>query len=124
MASVALGINDKGDIVGISFDANFNPRASLRSADGTFLDINSLVPADSALFLFDACSINSRGEIIGIAVDMDGNFHGYLASPSDAISSPLADSASGVSLARFDSARQVLQRRLSSGRIHRSGILR
>jgi hypothetical protein len=45
--------------------------------------LNSLIPADSELYLFSACSINSRGEIVGLAFDAQGNFHGYLATPSD-----------------------------------------
>jgi probable HAF family extracellular repeat protein len=83
VASVALFNNDLGDIVGISFDADFNPRAFLRPDGGTPVDLNSLVPADSPLFLIDACSINSHGQIIGIAVDASGNAHGYLASPKN-----------------------------------------
>jgi hypothetical protein len=46
------------------------------------VDLNSLIPANSELYLFTACSINSRGEIIGLALDVQGNFHGYLATPS------------------------------------------
>jgi probable HAF family extracellular repeat protein len=82
--SVALSINDNGDIVGISLDANFNARAYLRPHDGVMVDLNSLIPANSRLFLFNACSVNSRGEIIGIATDSAGNFHGSLATPSNA----------------------------------------
>jgi len=82
--SVALSINENGDIVGISLDAKFNPRAYVRLDGGMLVDLNSLIPADTPLFLFDACSINSRKEIIGIAVDSAGNFHGYLATPSNA----------------------------------------
>ena len=82
--SVALSINENGDIVGISLDAGFNPRAFVRLDGGTLVDLNSLIPAHSPLFLFDACSINSGKEIIGIATDSAGNFHGFLATPSNA----------------------------------------
>ncbi|MBV9743855.1 MAG: hypothetical protein JO099_08830 [Acidobacteriia bacterium] len=83
-ASIALGINEIGDVTGISFpaDPNASPRAFLRLHGGTMVDLNSLVPANSSLYLFSACAINSRGEIVGIAVDGQGNAHGYLATPS------------------------------------------
>jgi probable HAF family extracellular repeat protein len=79
--SAALGINDDGDVVGISLDANFNPRAFLRR-NGVMTDLNTLIPAGSPLFLIQACSINSRGELIGLAVETStGQLHGFLAIP-------------------------------------------
>src|ERR1019366_5315529 len=79
--SAANGINDAGEVVGVSLDANFNPRAFLLQ-NHTMTDLNTLIPADSPLFLITACSINSSGEIIGIAVEKSsGNVHGYLATP-------------------------------------------
>ena len=79
--SAANGINDAGEVVGVSLDASFNPRAFLLQ-NHTMTDLNTLIPADSPLFLITACSINSSGEIIGIAVEKSsGNVHGYLATP-------------------------------------------
>jgi probable HAF family extracellular repeat protein len=78
--SQAIGINEAGDIVGVSLDANFNPRAFFLRK-GTMTDMNTLVPAGSSLYLITGCSINSSEEIIGIGVDSMGNFHGYLATP-------------------------------------------
>jgi probable HAF family extracellular repeat protein len=79
--SAALGINDDGDVVGISLDANFNPRAFLRR-NGVMTDLNTLIPAGSPLFLIQACSINTRGELIGLAVETStGQLHGFLAIP-------------------------------------------
>ena len=80
--SAAIGINDNGQIVGVSLDASFNPRAFLRQGQ-ELIDLNTLVPAGSPLYLFTACSINTAGEIIGIAIDSSGNFHGYLAVPNN-----------------------------------------
>jgi probable HAF family extracellular repeat protein len=83
VASDAIAINDKGDVVGVSLDDQFNPKAFLRQSGGVMIDLNKLAP-DSPLFLFTACSINARGEIIGIGVSVaDGAFHGYLASPAN-----------------------------------------
>jgi len=33
------------------------------------IDINTLIPANSPLFLLQACSINSRGELTGLAIE-------------------------------------------------------
>jgi hypothetical protein len=79
---------------------------------GMLVDLNSLIPADSPLFLFDACSINSRKEIIGIAVDGAGDFHGYLATPSNTTSDSSA-APSANDRPQFDSARKLLLQRLS-----------
>ncbi len=80
VASLAIGINDSGVVVGASLDQQFNPRAFIWQ-NGVMTDLNTLIPAGSPLYLFTACSINSRGEIIGIALTGDGQFHGYLATP-------------------------------------------
>jgi len=80
--SAALGINDLGQIVGVSIDASFNPRAFLRHRE-ELIDLNTLVPAGSPLYLATACSINAAGEIIGFAFDNSGNVHAYLAVPNN-----------------------------------------
>ena len=64
----------------------FNPRAYLWT-NGAMTDLNTLIPAGSPLSLLTACSITSRGEIVGFAVDSKGNIHGYIATPSDGLSS-------------------------------------
>lgn len=67
--SEALGINESGQIVGLSFGAGFsNPRAFLWQ-DGSMIDLNSLMPAGSNLTLQVAGDINDRGEITGTAFD-------------------------------------------------------
>jgi probable HAF family extracellular repeat protein len=81
VASLAIAINESGDVVGASLDQQFNPRAFLWR-NGVMTDLNTLVPAGSPLYLFTACSINSSGEIIGIAISGDGAVHSYLATPA------------------------------------------
>jgi probable HAF family extracellular repeat protein len=93
--SLAIGINDAGDVVGASLDAMFNPRAFVRQ-NGAMTDLNSLIPTNSPLYLLTACSINSSGQIIGIAVTSTGEVHGYVASPSN-LSSGGAGGPSGTS---------------------------
>jgi len=61
---LALGINDKGQIVGDSCDVSFSCRAFLWQ-DGTMTELNNLVHDRNAPFLENANSINSRGQIAG-----------------------------------------------------------
>jgi probable HAF family extracellular repeat protein len=80
--SVGLGINDQGQVVGTSFDASGNPRAFLWQ-DGAMIDLNTVIPTDSPLYLLFAHGINSRGEIIGFGADSTGDIHAFLATPCD-----------------------------------------
>jgi len=79
-ASLALGINDTGVVVGASIDPNFNTRAFLWE-NGVMTDLNNLIPGNSALYLVQAKSINASGQITGVAVDGAGAPHGFLATP-------------------------------------------
>ncbi len=109
VASVGIAIDDLGDTGGVSFpaDPSASPRAFIRPNGGTMVDMNSLIPANSELYLFSVCSINSRGEIIGLAFDAQGNFHGYLATPSSAAGANSLSDASRP--ARFESAWGLLR---------------
>jgi probable HAF family extracellular repeat protein len=78
--SAGLGVNDAGDAVGVSFDEDGDPRAFLRK-NGALTDLNTLIPADSPLYLLFAHGINSRGEIVGFGVDGTGDIHAFLATP-------------------------------------------
>jgi probable HAF family extracellular repeat protein len=80
--SAAIGINDAGQIVGVSLDASFDPRAFLRQGR-ELIDLNTLIPAGSPLYLASACSISAAGDIIGFAFDNSGNVHAYLAVPNN-----------------------------------------
>ena len=82
-ASLALGINDKGEVVGASLAANFNPRAVIWAGDA-MTDLNTLIPANSGLHLLLAVSISAGGEIVGLAVTNTGALHGFLATPEHA----------------------------------------
>jgi len=80
-ASLAIGINDGGDVVGASLDASFNPRAFVRQ-NGVMNDLNSLVPSNSPLYLLIAYSINASGEIVGFGATSAGEVHAFLATPT------------------------------------------
>jgi len=114
--SAAIGINDAGDVVGVSLDAKFNPRAFFWR-NGVMTDLNTLAPADSPLFLITGCSINSQGQIIGIAIEKStGAAHGYLATPvngevaGESISAASPSSSSPMVLS------EDVRKRLRSGR--------
>jgi probable HAF family extracellular repeat protein len=79
-ASVALGANDKGEVVGLSFDKNGVPRAFLRR-NGVMLDLNTLLPANSPIHALGAGIINSSDEIAGFGVTSGGQMHAFLATP-------------------------------------------
>jgi len=82
--SFASSINAKAQVVGslISDCTLQNPtfRAFLWM-DGSMLDLNALVPADSPLYLESAETINDRGEIAGTGVDASGDEYAFLLIP-------------------------------------------
>jgi probable HAF family extracellular repeat protein len=83
IGSDADGINNKGQVVGGSWDAEGNESAYLWQ-DGVMTDLNTLIPADSPLYLIEATgTINDHGEIAGIAlVESTGEVHAFLATPT------------------------------------------
>jgi probable HAF family extracellular repeat protein len=116
--STASGINDAGDVVGLSLDANFNGRAFLWH-HGVMTDLNTLAP-NSPLYLLSACSINLRGDIAGLGTTSTGEFHAYLAVPDNAAGeeSSSAASQSGTNPPALpESVRTQLQRQMSFGQV-------
>jgi probable HAF family extracellular repeat protein len=61
--SEATGINDRGQIVGVSFPSSH----AFIWQDGVMTDLNSLIPSDSPLELISTGDIDDRGEITGQA---------------------------------------------------------
>ncbi len=82
--SGALAINDAGEIVGVSLDATGNMRAYIRQ-NGVLTDLNTLVPADSPLYMILAASVNSSGQIVGLGITNEGDPHVFLATPQISI---------------------------------------
>ena len=70
--SVGYAINDLGQIVGQSCDANRNCRAFLWQ-NGTMTDLNTRIAAGGALYLYLAAAIDDLGVITGYAVDKSSN---------------------------------------------------
>lgn len=81
--SVGLGINNHGQIVGLSLDQDFDLRPMLWDAKGYATDLGSLATSDSTIIPFVAEWINGKGEIAGWGLEPNsGEIHGFLASPS------------------------------------------
>ena len=108
--SVTQDMNAKGQVVGSSCDASFNCRAFLWDK-GVMIDLNSLVPPDSPLYLTYAEGINDRGEISGNAVlkSNPNDLRAFLAIPAPA-AQIAGDSAPKITLPA--NIRASLQRRL------------
>jgi probable HAF family extracellular repeat protein len=80
--SLAFGINDKNQVVGLSIGGPYGSRAF--SWDGVMTDLNTLTVPGSAYLLY-ANDINDRAEIVGEAFDPNTNeAPGYVAIPSPA----------------------------------------
>jgi probable HAF family extracellular repeat protein len=109
VVSLAQDINANGQVVGLSCDANFNCRAFLWD-HGVMIDLNSLIPPRSPLYLTQAEGINDRGEIAGTAYDQStGESLAFLAIPAPA-AQIAGDSARKITLP--ENIRVSLQRRL------------
>jgi probable HAF family extracellular repeat protein len=84
-AAFATGINNRGQVVGNNFDSDFNWSRGFIWQNGVMTDLNTLIPADSNLFVISASNINDRGQISGMATVLTGphagNIHAYLATP-------------------------------------------
>jgi probable HAF family extracellular repeat protein len=104
-----LAINNQGEVVGPSFSApgptSGSPRAFLWQ-NGVMSDLNTLVPADSPLYLLLADGINDAGEIAGFGVNTaTGDIHAFLASPCDrnhAVTGWCKDDSAGAERPRPD----------------------
>jgi len=97
-AAFATGINNRGQVVGNDFDSTFSWSHGFIWQDGVTTDLNTLIPADSNLFVISASNINDRGQISGMATVQTGpnagNIHAYLLTPVDGrIGASMADFA-------------------------------
>jgi probable HAF family extracellular repeat protein len=123
-AAFASGINDKGQVVGTSFDENFNLRAFIWQ-NGVMTDLNTLFPSSSNLYATMANKINSAGQISGMATVLNGpnagQIHAFLATP---VNASIASSVAAVTIKHPKSelpanVRKQLFRGLGLGRFGR-----
>jgi probable HAF family extracellular repeat protein len=116
VSSTSISINDAGSVVGLSLDADFNPRAFLWEK-GVMTDLNTLIAGDSPLYLISGCSINSSGEITGLGLTSSGEIHTYLARPAHGVATSESTSQRGINpRVLSDDARKLLQQQLRFGR--------
>ena len=97
-AAFATGINNLGQVVGNNFDSSFNWSHGFIWQNYVMTDLNTLIPADSNLFVISASNINERGQISGMATVLTGphagDIHAYLATPVNAsVGTSVADVA-------------------------------
>lgn len=112
ITSNALGMNNKGQVVGGSADANGNGSAFLWE-DGVMTNLNTLVCGGSSLFLEFAGDINDRGEISGQAIDSNtGALVGFVAIPIHDGDDCQANPSAREKVALPENARERLQRRM------------
>jgi len=74
--------------VGSSFDSKSNWSPGLLWQNGVMIDLNTVFPASSNLYVVSASNINESGQIAGMAVEMSGSHtrvivHAFLATPVD-----------------------------------------
>ena len=85
-AAFATGINNRGQVVGNNFDSSFNWSHGFIWQNGVMTDLNTLISADSNLFIISASNINDLGQISGMATVQSGShkgdIHAYLLTPA------------------------------------------
>jgi uncharacterized membrane protein len=76
--SIAIALNDRDEVVGSSINSTFTTLTATIWKNGVPTDLNTLIPANSSLYLIFGCSINSRGQILGLATNLAGTvYHAY-----------------------------------------------
>jgi probable HAF family extracellular repeat protein len=98
VAAFATGINNRGQVVGNNVDSGNNWSHGFIWQNGVMTDLNTLIPADSNLFVISASNINERGQISGMATVQTGphagDIHAFLATPvNESIGTSMADFA-------------------------------
>ena len=85
---MALGINNSGQVIGISTVALGASHAFIWTSGGGIRDLNDLIAADSQILLVAAVGINDRGQIIAYGGNRDTYDHDtpisiYLLTPKE-----------------------------------------
>lgn len=80
-AVAAYAINDAGVVVGATSGNGVGVWGAVMYTEGAWVDLNTLIPAGSGLWLESAVDINNSGQIIGTARNAAGEVRGYLLTP-------------------------------------------
>jgi probable HAF family extracellular repeat protein len=82
--SVAIGINNKREIVGYTFTNDGSELRGFASDNGGgIVDLNTLVRKLHGLYILAAYYVNDRGEIVGIAETKKGDIHPVVLVPEN-----------------------------------------
>jgi probable HAF family extracellular repeat protein len=81
-SSVATGVNNRGQVVGLSSTGRKNPQAAFLWQNGQMVDLNSLIdPGD--VYLSGADDINEAGHVVGfMGIPSVSQMHGFLLVPN------------------------------------------
>ncbi len=80
--SFASSINVYTQVVGTNYSSRGAPAAFLWE-NGSIVDLNTLIPAGSPVYLQFTFNINEQGEIAATGADANGNNHAALLIPCD-----------------------------------------
>jgi probable HAF family extracellular repeat protein len=81
--SGATFINSRSQIVGKAAPCDFSVETAFLWEDGSMVDLNSLVPANTDLYLFTASFIDDEGRIAAFGALANGDTHAVLLIPCD-----------------------------------------
>ena len=101
--TLALGVNDFGQIVGGYYDSTDTLHGFLYSG-GTYNTLN----APGATNGTEAYKINNLGQIVGLYTDSNGDEHGFLYSSSTFTYTPLNDGIYGTEAHGINDAGQIV----------------
>ncbi len=80
--SLALDVNDAGQVVGLSQVAPSSSFEAFLWEDGVMRNLNDLIPAGSGWTLTQAEAINNGGQIVGQGISPTGQKRGFVLSPA------------------------------------------
>lgn len=108
--TLAKGINDVGQIVGVFTDPGGKDHGFLRTSDGTFTTID--VPGATAT---QANGINSAGQIVGNFRDAGGKDHGFLRDSGGTFTTIDVPDAAATFVYGINDAGQIVEHRKGHG---------
>lgn len=116
--STGWSINSKTQIVGISTTCdNSIVDAFLWDNGGPMIDLNTLIPPESAMHLFWALNINDRGEIAGLGSLPNGDVHAFLLIPCGEGTEGCGNEVSSVTGTRESNPTLTMAQRLAVRRM-------
>jgi probable HAF family extracellular repeat protein len=81
--SQASFINSRTQIVGLSFACDFSVFNAILWEEGSMVDLNTLIPANSPFHLYSASFIDDHGQIATFGILANGDTHAVLLVPCD-----------------------------------------